>query len=453
MQNIYSEVGSLDARCYKEFGLSEDILMENAAQGMAGYIKKRFKKGSHIIVLSGSGNNGADGITLSRILHKEYKVELLILKKPSSPMAILQYKRAKLVGVKEIKKLKECDVVVDAFVGTGFKGEINIEVKKVFKEIERLKAFKIACDVVSANLFSADVTLTMGALKKSMFLDDVKDLMGEIKVIDLGISREVYETQTNYHLLDIDDLITPKRVKSDTHKGSYGHLNVLGGDKLGAGVLAAMSAFRFGAGLVSIITTKKTKSIPYYIMNDRYLSKNVTAIACGMGLSKDKKRVKELLDISVPMVLDADIFSMKIIKKFLHRDDIVLTPHPKEFVSLLKICDIADIGVSELQKNRFLYIEMFCQKYPNPTIVLKGANVIISSKNRFYINPHGDAKLAKGGSGDVLAGLIASLLTQGYTPLHSAINGSLAHTKLAQNYTLSDFSLTPEDLIKGIGNL
>ena len=99
------------------------------------------------------------------------------------------------------------------------------------------------------------------------------------------------------------------------------------------------------------------------------------------------------------------------------------------------------------------YAELFCSEYPNIVLVLKGANVVIGKDEKFFVNPHGTSVLAKGGSGDVLSGLVASLLAQGFAPLDAAINASLTHTKLALNYTGSDFSLTPDDLIDGIGKL
>jgi len=144
---------------------------------------------------------------------------------------------------------------------------------------------------------------------------------------------------------------------------------------------------------------------------------------------------------------------MREVLDILKRDSVVITPHVKEFVSLLKIAGIADISVEELQKERFKYAEMFCRAYPKVTLLLKGANVIIAQDNTFYINPHGTQSLAKGGSGDVLSGLIGALLAQGYAPLDAAIHGSLAHTKLALLYEGADFSLTPDDLIASIGKL
>ena len=463
MQKIFDEVGSLDARCYETFHLSEDLLMEHAANGMADEIRKRFPKTNKVIIVVGSGNNGADGIALARLLYGEYNVSLLFAKEPKSHMALLQAKRSASLGVPTINKLQECDVVVDAIVGTGFKGEFNAELTQLLERLNAATAFKIACDVPSglqkdgtvANAaFVADATLTMGALKKSLFLDEVKDLVGKIEVLDLGINREFYETKTSWQLLEFRDLQLPYRNKQNSHKGSFGHLAVLSGEKVGASVLAAQAALRLGAGLVTLIT-HEPPLIPYEIMYSNALPQNTSAIAFGMGLGESFSDIElaEFLNNKLPLIVDADIFYMPLILELLKRSDIVLTPHPKEFVSLLKLTGLADISVNELQKKRFTFVELFCKHYPNAVLLLKGANVIIGQGEAFFINPHGSSKLAKGGSGDVLAGLIGSLLAQGYSPLNAAINASLAHTKLAQNYTLSDFSLTPNDLIEGIGKL
>ncbi len=464
MQKLFDEVATLDLRCYEEFGLSEDILMEHAADGMADYITQNFVKNSKVLIVCGSGNNGADGIVLARLLYHDYRVDIFYLKEPSSPMAILQDKRAHAIGIKRTIELNECDVLVDAVVGTGFKGEFNNEAKAVMQSVNKLKAFKIACDIPSGlrsdgacdeNTFIADISLTMGALKKSMFSDEAKEFVGDIKVLNLGLSRDVYETPSEWNLLDLDDLELPYRDQKNTHKGSYGHLAIPCGEKSGASMMSGLSALKFGSGLVTLVGVEEPFNIPCSLMYANKIPSNTTAIACGMGLGTlfSESELHLFLDNSLPLIADADIFNMSVVLEILKRKDIVITPHPKEFVSLLKLTDIADISIGELQKNRFKYSEEFCKKYPHVTLLLKGANVIIGEGERFFINPHGSSALAKGGSGDVLSGLVGALLAQGFKPLESAINASLAHTRLVQNYKGADFSLTPQDLISEIGNL
>lgn len=454
MQKLFDEVASLDRRCYEEFFLSEDLLMEHAAGGMAEYIRNNFKKNAKIIIVCGSGNNGADGIALARLLHGDFDTSLFYAKKPTSKMALLQHKRALAVGVRECTKLQSCDVLVDAIVGTGFSGEFNEELMGTIQEMNTLEAFKIACDISSGYKFMAEVTLTMGALKKSMFLDMAKDVLGEIRVIDLGVSREVYEKQSNYKLLDLDDLRLPIRAKKDSHKGSYGHLAIASGQMSGASIMSALSALRFGSGLVTLVGFEKIE-IPHTLMYSHEVPKNTTALALGMGLGEEfsAQELEKFLQNSLPLIADADIFHMQTVLEILKRENVVLTPHAKEFVSLLKRVKLADITVDELQKERFGYVEMFCKKYPHVTLLLKGANVIIGRGSEIFVNPHGTPALAKGGSGDVLSGLIGALLAQGYSALEAAINGSLTHAKLALNYDGADFSLTPDDLINEISRL
>jgi len=466
MQKLFDEVGSLDTYCYEKYNLSEDILMEHAAEGMSSFIRNKFPYGSHILIVCGNGNNGADGLALSRLLHKDYDVTIFTVREPNKKMAILQDKRAHAISVKRTLNLNDSDVIVDAMFGTGFDGSLDAEDKSVLQTLNSLNAYKIACDIPSGmritgecdkDTFIADTTLTMGALKKSLYNDQSKAFVGKIEVLSLGVAREMYESDTNWYLLGFKDMKLPRRTIQNTHKGNFGHLCVGSGKKMGASIISALAALNFGAGLVTLLSDNNelASKIPYELMLSKKLPYNTTALAFGMGLGSlySLKQLKTYLANKLPLIVDADLFCMPIITEILKRQELVITPHPKEFVSLLKLTGLADISVQELQNKRFEYCELFSQQFPDVVLLLKGANVIIAYKGIYYINPHGTSALAKGGSGDVLSGLIGSLLAQGYKPLDAAVTASLAHTKLAQNYTLSDFSLTPEDLIKGIGNL
>ena len=142
--------------------------------------------------------------------------------------------------------------------------------------INKLHAYKIACDIPSGidkngecnkDTFCADITLTMGALKKSMFSDSAKEFVGRIHVIDLGIPRSVYESKSNWNLLDMSDLELPFRHKKNTNKGSFGHLTILGGEKVGAGMLSGLSALKFGTGLVTMVSKNEPHNMPYSMMH------------------------------------------------------------------------------------------------------------------------------------------------------------------------------------------
>lgn len=454
MQNLFDEVASLDQRCYQKFGLSEEILMEHAADGMADFIKRNFPTKQSVLIVCGSGNNGADGLALARILHKDYDVRVFLTKDVKSEMAKLQLSRCKKIDVNFVDAITPAEIVVDAVLGTGFSGELSLELTQTLQKMNALEAVKVACDVPSGYKFQADHTLTMGALKTAMFEDKHKDFLGEVRVIDLGVSSTIYETDSNTKLLHENDLQLPHRTEQNTHKGSYGHLAVVSGEKTGASIMSAKAAFRFGTALVTLLSNENI-SVPFEIMQSHQLPSTASALALGMGLGMEFSQIEleRFVNNQLPLLLDADIFYHPLLETLLKRENIVITPHPKEFCEILHCCKIADVQVSELQENRFHYVKLFSEKYPNVTLVLKGANVIISKEEQIFVNPHGTNVLAKGGSGDVLAGLISGLLAQGYEPLDAAINGSLAHTVLAKSYKGADFSLTPIDLIDGIGKL
>ncbi len=461
MQKVFNEVNSLDKRCYNEFDLSEDLLMEHAASAIARTLYKKFQKDKSILIVCGMGNNGADGIALARLLYKRFDVKLYIPFELKSSMAKLQYQRIIKLGIQPIDTMNECDIVVDCLFGSGLSRALDETSVKIIEELNCLEAYKIACDIpsgvnhlgeIESVAFEADETITMGALKLSLFSDCAKEYVGSISVANLGIQRELYETDSLMYYLETSDLKLPLRDKKDSHKGSYGHLNVIVGCKKGAGIIAAKAAFGFGAGLVSVISHEHL-DLPYHIMQTHTLTQNCTAIAIGMGLGNyEQKEIKAILSQDIPMIIDADLFHDEIILEVLHKE-VVLTPHPKEFCSLLKLSGVAQISVETLQKNRFSYVQAFCRKYPNVVLLLKGANVIISQDENLYINALGSAVLAKGGSGDVLSGLVASLLAQKYSALDAAIHATLAHALAGNNYKKNNYSLIPADLVEEVKKL
>ncbi len=462
MQKVFDEVYSLDKRCYEEFGLSEDILMEHAALSMKKVIKDNFDKDKKILIVAGPGNNGADGITLSRILHKSYEVSLYLPVGTKSKMGQIQFQRAKNVGVNIVKKIKNSDIVVDALFGSGLNKSLNDEFANIIKKLNKKDAYKISCDIPSGIdtkgnpspvAFRADVSVSMGAYKTPLFGDNAKDFVGDIVVADLGISREIYESKSDTILLEESDMTLPVRNKKTSNKGNYGHTVFLCGDKPGASIIASSAAFAFGSGLCSIVSNKNINQ-PFEIMNTVFMPKNCTSFCFGMGLGKeyDEEMVCEAVeDIRLPLVIDADIFSDRIIKDILQkRGNIVLTPHPKEFASMLSILGIASVDAKEVQKDRFAFVRDFTKKYKDIVLLLKGSNTLIAKNGKIYINTFGTNALSKGGSGDVLSGLIGSLLSQGYDPLNAAISASLAHSIASKRYKKANYSLTPFELIEEI---
>lgn len=463
MQNLFYDVGALDQRCYTQFGLSEELLMEHAADGMNAYIRARVLRGKKVLIVCGSGNNGADGLALARLLCGDYDVAVLLPWGVKSPLSRVQHKRLEALHVSFIDALEPCDVLVDALLGSGAKRALEPQTQLLLEQMNALDALKIACDLpsgldlegcVSEPCFKADVTLTMGALKRGLFSDAAKEVVGVVEVIDLGLSRLYYESESTWHLLEAEDLLLPHRVRSDSHKGSYGHLGVLCGEKSGAAVLCGSAAMRFGAGLVSLLSNEKLQ-LPYELMQCHTLPSNLSALCLGMGLGQEfcDRELRDLLNHSLPLLIDADLFYHPLLCELLEREQVILTPHPKEFCALYSACGLGTIDVATLQNDRFGYALRFCAAYPHVVLLLKGANVIIAQNDALYVNPHGSAILAKGGSGDVLGGLIGALLAQGYAPLDAAIHGSLAHTLASKRLTCNDYAMNPFDLIDAVGRL
>ncbi|WQT04662.1 NAD(P)H-hydrate dehydratase [Helicobacter pylori] len=464
MLSVYEKVDALDKRAIEELFLSEDILMENAAMALERAVLQNASLGAKVIILCGSGDNGGDGYALARRLIGRFRVLVFEMKLAKSPMCQLQKERAKKVGVtikawEEKNEDLECDVLVDCVVGSAFKGELEPFLD--FESLSQKARFKIACDIpsgidskgrVDKGAFRADTTISMGAIKSCLLSDRAKDYVGELKVGHLGVFNQIYEIPTDTFLLEKSDLKLPLRDRKNAHKGDYGHAHVLLGKHSGAGLLSAISALSFGSGVVSVQALEceiTSNNKPLELVFCENFPKKLSAFALGMGLENIPKDFKKWLELA-PCVLDAGVFYHKEVLQALEKE-VILTPHPKEFLSLLKLVGI-NISMLELLDNKLEIARDFSQKYPKVVLLLKGANTLIAHQGRVFINILGSVALAKAGSGDVLAGLILSLLSQNYTPLDAAINASLAHTIASLEFK-NNYALTPLDLIEKIKRL
>ena len=461
MKNLYLDTRVLDERAGEKFGLSEELLMENAATAIANFIRKKFKKGVRVLGICGGGNNGADVLCALRMLEGEYECEFILASQSLKPLAIKQLERAKFAGVRESKdvenSLNSAKCVIDGLFGSGLNRNLDEKHIELISKINASPAYIIACDVPSGlssegkvlgACVKADATITMGARKLALYSDAAKDYVGKIKVATLGVSSQNYECESDYHLLEKCDLILPNRKNQCVNKGDFGHAFIISGEHIGASKLCAKAAFAFGAGLVSVIG-EQGLNLPTHIMQASKISEKMNAGALGMGLGKKGVEELEVQNLKgKKLVLDADIFYSPKVLDLLSKN-CVLTPHPKEFCSLLKICKIADIDVQTLQENRYAYARAWSEKF-KAVLVLKGANTIIAKEGQIYVMPYGKSALAKGGSGDVLSGLVLALLAQGYEPLNAAISATLAHALSLKNFSKSSYALEPTDIIKGV---
>ncbi|WRF38543.1 NAD(P)H-hydrate dehydratase [Helicobacter pylori] len=464
MLSVYEKVNALDKRALEKFNLSEDILMENAAMALERAVLQNASLGAKVIILCGSGDNGGDGYALARRLVGRFKTLVFEMKPAKSPMCQLQKERAKKVGVviktwEEKNEDLECDALIDCVVGSNFKGELEPFLN--FESLSQKAHFKIACDIpsgidskgrVDKGAFKAHMTISMGAIKSCLLSDRAKDYIGELKVGHLGVFNQIYEIPTDTFLLEKSDLKLPLRDKKNAHKGDYGHAHILLGKHSGAGLLSALSALSFGSGVVSVQALEceiTSSNKPLELVFCENFPSPLSAFALGMGLEGFPKDFNKWLELA-PCVLDAGVFYHKEVLQALDKE-VVLTPHPKEFLSLLKLVGI-NISMLELLDNKLEIARDFSQKYPKVVLLLKGANTLIAHQGQVFINILGSVALAKAGSGDVLAGLILSLLSQHYTPLDAAINASLAHA-LASLEFKNNYALTPLDLIEKIKRL
>lgn len=464
MQKIFESCYDLDRRCYEKYNLTEDILMEHAADAMARHIRAYDGNKERILIVSGPGNNGADGITLARLLYGDFEVSLYLPYGAKSAMAKIQLERFCQLGGEAVQALpSRADIVVDALFGAGLSKPLDTKGIDVVDRLNAMAAYKIACDIPTGIdpkgnpnpiAFKADITITMGALKTALYSDHAKPYTGSIEVADLGVSRKHYERHSNLFLLEEEDFNPPIRTNPASHKGHFGHLCVIAGSKRGAAVLCGLAGLRFGAGLVTLISDRSIDNLPFSLMQSHTLPETTSAIAMGMGMGYDYDPIMiktAILEEDIPILMDADMCYLPWIKRLLDKcSKTVLTPHPKEFSALLRTLDIDDVSVSEIQKDRFGWARRFSEIYPEAVLILKGANTLIAHRETIYVNALGTPVLSQAGSGDLLSGLVASLLAQGYTPLNAAINGTLAHAFCARRYEGSNYSATAEDLIEEI---
>ena len=501
MEKIFDSVRELDKRAEASFNLKNGVLMEHAACGMVERIRNLLSSrllypqniqgrsrqnnaldlpSSHIKslqmepplvqIVCGSGDNGGDGYALARLLADFCTVRVVPVKEPKSPLCKLQWERLELLGIPVAAELQErCDVLVDAVFGTGIRGSLDNEMCALIERMNVVQGYKIACDIPSGLnefgipspvAFRADETCTMGALKTALYADAAKDYTGTIHVCNLGLPRRCYEGETDTFLLSVEDMKLPHRRVQNTHKMSYGHGLFFCGEKTGACMLAASAALHFGIGLVTVFG-ESVPAAPFDFMYTLQLPENFSAAMVGSGLGRNSDAQARALDFlsqehvrEQPLILDADILhNTKLPELLLFFKAPILTPHPKEFQSLLANSGLAQVSIAEIQDHRFEYLRLFCGAFPQAVIVLKGAYPLIGCGSRVFVNPLGTNALAKAGAGDVLSGMITALAAQGYPPLEAAYTASLAHAEAAKLLHTADYGLTASALAEAAGRL
>lgn len=454
MKKIYINSQNFDKNAVEIYRLSELILQENAAKEIANLIRSKLELGSKILFLCGGGNNASDAIATSRMLNGDYECELFFTTKNLNSNCITQLKIANNLGVKTADKIDDFSCVVDGIFGSGLNRAMDKNIVDIINNINNCNALKIAVDCPSGlcangsifgTCFKANFTVSMGVRKLCLYSDLAKDFIGEIILGNLGLSESKFSNNLSDFLLEICDLQLPKRNILNTNKGDFGHAFIACGDMEGAAKITALSALNMGAGLVSVVSKENINLDKQIMQKKEFLGAN--AIALGMGLGASKIDIDNISNL--PIVIDADMFYRNEVLEFVNLQNSILTPHPKEFSSLLNLVGMGNFEIKDIQNNRFELTREFSKNFRS-ILVLKGANTIIAKDGILYISNLGSPLLSVGGSGDALAGIILAYLAQGYTPLNSAINGTLAHAKTALDYKKNAYSFTTNDIIEGI---
>ena len=477
-------------------------LMEKAGQGIAErlLIHEIIDPASEhkVAVICGKGNNGGDGFVVARYLHEAGINVCLFFIGPLNALtadASVNYNRAvkSQVLLTEIKKMadlediKDCSHIIDALFGTGFSGSPRELSAEIIEFINRQKAAVISIDLPSGlnaddgthqgTVIRADYTFALALPKYGLFLAAGTELAGVVDIVPIGIPDEVMKKQKLSHQLITADLVSNKLPKRDPqgHKGDFGKLLLISGSTgmTGAACLCANGALRSGCGIVRVgcpqsvqpvlaikLTEAMTQPLPDISKKGvlalrslgeiRQLSKEHDAIAIGPGLGlhhETQELVRRfVLKNEKPIVIDADTLTALSADMNTLKDSkaaMVLTPHAGEFQRLTGETVLYD--TNDIQK-RFDVALNFAKNY-NVILLLKGSPTIIACPDgSCYLNPTGNHGMATAGSGDVLTGIIGSLLAQGMTAEDAAVCGAFIHGTAGD---IAADALTPRAMIAG----
>jgi len=490
-----AQVNDVDSYTIEKEPILSINLMERAAGQCSSWIKEHFDPSSKVNIFIGPGNNGGDGLAIARQLAEYgYEVYVFLVKisdklSKDSQVNFERLQNSTSVEIKTIENVDElplisgAQLIIDGLFGSGLSRPLEGLPAEVVKYLNSLDAIRIAIDIpsglfgednsenVKENIFKADYTLTFQFPSLSFFYPENEEYVGEWFVLPIGLKQEKIDQIDSPFYLITKDFVKRnlKQRKRFAHKGNLGHVLMICGayGKIGAAVLASKAALKTGSGLVTAHVPKLGYDIMQTAAPEVMMSidssktifshvpeiKQFSAVGTGPGLGMEndtREAIKELLkNADKPIVLDADALNMisenRTLLDLLPKNSI-LTPHPKEFERLAgKVSD--HYARIQLQRD-------FAQKY-NVYLVLKGGNTTIATPEGLcYFNVTGDAGMATAGSGDVLTGMISSLLGQGYKPQIAAIVGVYLHG-LSGNIASQQLSMeavTASDIIQYIGN-
>ncbi len=458
-----NDIRDIDRYTIEREPISSLLLIERAGNKIAEAIESIIEENRQIIFFVGKGNNGADGIVAAvKLFEKGYNIKIVTLfpYEETTPEYKFFINRipAELERVPFEKEKTFCKeaVIVDAIVGTGINRELSGVAREAVDYINDSPLDVISIDMPSGLKCEWDrdpvavksqCTITVEFPKLSMLMPESGECCGDIVVVTDILLKEYFDQNNSiYEYVNKEDISKLlKRRQKFSHKGNYGHTLLIGGSEghEGAIILAAMAATKSGCGLVSVqsnniarmallCNTPEVMTIPWEIgdIPDNIDDFSSIGIGCGMGKKPDAvTRLKNLLDrYNKPVVFDADALNIISDNKYLLNNvpkGSIFTPHPGELKRL--------IGEWDGDKDKLEKTTEISYKY-GVYIIIKGAHTVICTpEGRYLINSSGNAILARGGSGDILCGVISGLLARGYSPLDAAIIGVYYHGKAADD--------------------
>jgi NAD(P)H-hydrate epimerase len=485
------QIAEIDAFTIENEPIASIDLMERASSKLASWIMSHFSAPRNCKIFVGPGNNGGDGLALARILaDKNYAVEVFLVKisdklSRDAEINLERLRLMKSVDFYEIKSIDSMpwlfpdDVVVDALFGSGLSRPLEGLALEVVEGINNSEAKIVSVDIPSGlmgednsnnnyrGIVRADYTLSFQFPKLSFLFPENYECAGEWEVLPIGLHPEVIQSKTTpFKMLDADfvkSLLIPR--KKFDHKGTFGHGLLISGSygKMGAAVLASKASLRSGIGLLTshiprlgyeIIQTAVPEAMVSIDRSDIIFTEypdlsQYNAVAIGPGIDKKQNSFKAMInlmeEVKVPMVIDADginiIGEHPELKEHLPVGSI-FTPHMKEFERL--------VGKTSDSFTRNTLQRQFAKEH-NVCMILKGAYTAIACPDgECYFNSTGNPGMATAGSGDVLTGIILSLLAQGYSSHIAAIIGVYLHGlagDLAANETGYE-ALTAGDIVR-----
>lgn len=489
-----AQMKAADTHMIQEVGIPSLVLMERAALACVSVMKKRGVDLSKALVVCGSGNNGGDGFAIARLLFEEgYAPEVVFAGRMESRSeeTKLQMDILKKLGMSYGNCLpdREYSVIIDAVFGIGLTRPLEGKYKEIIEKMNAVRGVKVAVDIPSGisadtgqvlgTAFCADLTVTFAYRKRGHIFYPGSNYCGNVISMPIGIAGPELSENTNVIFsLNKEDVprLLPKR-QADSNKGTFGKVLLIVGSRgmSGAAYLSAKAAYAVGAGLIRIYTEESNRMILQQLLPEAVVTTyhgddeedalakldsllvwaDVTVIGCGLGMEAPGAALLRsvLENYSGPCVVDADALNIlsgsKELKSLLKntRAKCILTPHMKEMSRL------TGISVDELKNRRTEILENYVEEYPVVCIMKDARTMAAKSRRQMYLNTSGNAALAKGGSGDVLAGMISGFLAQGISCFHAAVLSIYVHGLAgeAAGKKIGYRSVLARDIIDGIG--